>query len=475
MIKKLALTITAVCSICIAAAQKKNGQAAATITVKQLTAKADSIAYVDTASNRLVEVYADKNGRFNMQFRQAFPKSVMLWAAPPYRWAFELYVEAGDAITIETNYNDSTFFSGKGGLKQEIIYQNRQRYPDLDSRVDWDKVTPDELFDQYYKVYEQSIALLKANQQKVSPAFYNEQLINLKYRNLEARVMIPVYLKWNSKADRSDRIPARYWGIEKEVELDDKLLSNDTYTKFMCTTYVDFLRRQSFMDRGMRDTIYTGELGMEKSYALIASTYRGKLRSKALSVMFTRSLGSLKDVEAVKPLLDDYIKKYAAPEDMELVLKSYNDYAKTNVGQIPPYFELKGLDGKPVALKDFAGKVVYMDFWASWCAPCRAEMKKGSPVLHEKFKDNKDVVFLYVSIDEKADAWKAAITQDKIEGVHVLSPRGSENEVARAFNITGIPHYILIGRDGKIYDNNAPRPSEQKAYEKISEALKSDS
>ncbi|MNY65901.1 hypothetical protein D3C86_2032510 [compost metagenome] len=98
-------------------------------------------------------------------------------------------------------------------------------------------------------------------------------------------------------------------------------------------------------------------------------------------------------------------------------------------------------------------------------------MKNGSPKLHEKFKDNKDVVFLYVSIDDRADLWKKAIAEDKIEGVHVLSAGGFKSPVGQAFNINGVPHYIIIGKDGKIFDNNAPRPSQDITADKIRAAL----
>jgi len=474
MKKILALTMAACCCIGITVAQKKSGIPTATVTVKQLAEKADTIGYVDTATNQVVDVLADKKGQFTMHIPTAVPTSVMLWAQPPVLWRTELYLEAGDAVNIATDYKNNTSFSGKGSIKQKLIYEDKKRYADLYDHIDWDKVSPDEVLEEYLKAGQQSIASLKANRLQVSQAFYDEQMVTFKYENLDYCTNVPIYMRWYSKAKRSNVIPAKYWDLEKEVELNDKLLSNTAYKKYMFVAYVDYMRRKSFMERGMRDTIYKGELGIEKAYASIASTYRGKVRSAAIRERFSMSFASVKDVSVLKPLIDDYVKNYAVPEDVQPTLAKYNEYTRTNVGQIPPYFVLKGLDGKEVALKDFAGKVVYMDFWASWCGPCRSQMKEGSPVLHEKFKDNSDVVFLYVSIDEKADAWKAAIAQDKIEGVHVLSPRGSENEVGKAFNIRGIPHYILIGRDGKIFDNNAPRPTEQKAAEKINEALGQD-
>ena len=100
-------------------------------------------------------------------------------------------------------------------------------------------------------------------------------------------------------------------------------------------------------------------------------------------------------------------------------------------------------------------------------------MKNGSPKLHAKFKDNKDVVFLYISVDSKIDAWKKAIADDKIEGIHLLSQAksGSDSPIAKAFNVSGIPHYAIIGRNGRIFDNDAPRPSQDITVTRIKEAL----
>ena len=139
--------------------------------------------------------------------------------------------------------------------------------------------------------------------------------------------------------------------------------------------------------------------------------------------------------------------------------------------EVAPAFRLLDVAGNAVALQDFRGKVVYVDFWFSACTPCLAEAPAAAR-LKRRFL-GKDVVFLYISTDVVMDTWRAAIVKHQLNGpnsVHLFDPEG--RHAVRAYKVRGFPTYFLIGRDGNILQREAPRPSAGRAtIQAIEQAL----
>ena len=114
-------------------------------------------------------------------------------------------------------------------------------------------------------------------------------------------------------------------------------------------------------------------------------------------------------------------------------------------------------NGKPVSLSSFRGKYVLIDFWASWCGPCRAE-NPTVVAAHEKFK-NKNFTVLGVSLDRSKDAWLQAIKDDQLAWTQVSDLKYWANEAAAKYKVQGIPQNFLVGPDGKIVARNLRGPA----------------
>lgn len=119
-----------------------------------------------------------------------------------------------------------------------------------------------------------------------------------------------------------------------------------------------------------------------------------------------------------------------------------------SIGQMAPDFTLPSSQGEFVSLSSFRGKIVLLDFWASWCAPCLREV----PYVQEtyaKFK-HKGFEVLGVSLDNKREAWTATISKHRMSWTHVSSLEGWKCPAAIQYQVTGVPATFLIDREGKI-------------------------
>ena len=148
-----------------------------------------------------------------------------------------------------------------------------------------------------------------------------------------------------------------------------------------------------------------------------------------------------------------------ANEQTELIA-IYNQLVTLAQGAPAVDFEMQDIDGNTVRFLDVIGqgKVVYINFWATWCGPCRTEKPHFSR-LAEKHKGNPNIEFISISLDNNLRRWHSFLEAEDMPGRQFIVPAAFESEFSKIYNVRGIPRFMAFDKDGKIISINAPRPS----------------
>jgi peroxiredoxin len=181
------------------------------------------------------------------------------------------------------------------------------------------------------------------------------------------------------------------------------------------------------------------------------------------------------NLRVLKTMSTSYSKKYAdspISKTMQLqvqqIEQSYQQFKTVNTGnQLAPEITLKNPEGAEMKLSSLRGQYVLLDFWASWCRPCRKE-NPNVVALYHKYK-NKGFTVFSVSLDSNVEAWKAAIKADDLVWPHHVSDlKGWDSKMPSLYGFQGIPYTVLIDKEGKIIETNLRGNSlEQKLKELI--------
>jgi len=141
----------------------------------------------------------------------------------------------------------------------------------------------------------------------------------------------------------------------------------------------------------------------------------------------------------------------------------------TEIGVVAPLFTQNDPEGNPISLESFRGNYLLIDFWASWCGPCRKE----NPNVVAAYNKYHDMGFdiLGVSLDDNGEKWVAAIEKDGLIWSQVGDLKGWANEVGQLYGVNSIPHSILLDKEGVIIAKNL---REEELHEKLEEILNSE-
>jgi thiol-disulfide isomerase/thioredoxin len=191
---------------------------------------------------------------------------------------------------------------------------------------------------------------------------------------------------------------------------------------------------------------------LQKYYANKMNVYAKDFISKhpksLISLSETKFLNPQTDIGIYETLLTSLAKEYPDSKYVKDFESIVTDLKKLPVGSLAPEIRLATPEGKQLALSSLRGKTVLIDFWASWCGPCRKENPHVVDI-YRKYK-NKNFEIFGVSLDDNPTAWKDAIKRDNISWPQVSELKKWDSEVVKSYQVDAIPFTVLIDKEGKI-------------------------
>ena len=208
-------------------------------------------------------------------------------------------------------------------------------------------------------------------------------------------------------------------------------------------------------------------------YTQDVRSYMWETRNAARNYNFYSAIDSLNSSEYAE-MIADYTNEFNAllskVSDSEFIIEAKERIKKTTDGWMQRKSAIDNLpkEGEPAidftypdkngnefSLASFKGNLIYVDVWATWCGPCRAEIPSLQKL--EKEYHGKDITFLSISVDTDRDAWLKMVDEKELGGTQLWADGWSE--ITKSYAIFGIPRFMLFSADGNVISTNAPRPS----------------
>jgi thiol-disulfide isomerase/thioredoxin len=202
----------------------------------------------------------------------------------------------------------------------------------------------------------------------------------------------------------------------------------------------------------------------DKYFRSVAEKIR-KNPDKYASLPWVQGMPPEKYADVYEALDKGLSKKYPHDKSVKTMHEMIEKILAVAVGKEAPDIKLPTPEGKELSLSSFRGKLVLVDFWASWCGPCRTEMPNVVKV-YKKYHDKNFEIF-GVSLDQDMNRWVEAIKSDGITWPQVSDLKYWNSEVVRTYGIDGIPFTVLVDKDGKIIAKGLRGVELEKAIENV--------
>lgn len=370
------------------------------------------------------------------------------------RESVRLYVEGGDAASLTFDgANMAGSFVIDGGKSAAAKYLNNVKLIPL---PDEDYALP---FDEYRTRLaakeSDAVKLLEAMDLSGEGDFKKMETARIKYAYGAALLMYPVgHMIMSGNPDFTPE--QGYYDFIAEYVVEDKSLAAlDEYREFVA----EAMHILDADNRALTEIYPKTVAQMRYAADRLKDPQVKAVIMHHIATRYVDNFG-VKDIDELKNLYYTYVTDPASVAAFEA---KFDRWDLSRPGRMSPGFWAVDLEGKTWTLNDFKGKYVYIDMWATWCAPCRQEMPYLRQ-LESQFKDA-HIVFLGLSVDSDKAKWEKMASSGELTGTQLYL--GTQSKFQEAYRIEGIPRFILLDRNGVIISNDMSRPSDPKTAETL--------
>jgi len=397
----------------------------------------------------------NKSGSFKLNLNIKKNTKAQLRIADEYS---ELYLVLGDKLHITVNYiefDETLSYTGTGAANNNYIAKKllHDESKEEVTRV----ITSADEYKQYIDslTTERLLYIDRNRTEEMSVQFIHELIADAKYEGVNDKWMFYVDFDSSTNEIKHRPLPEDYYDFCFELPLNDT--SSLSSSQYMTAVYRCLQER---VDKKIvfADTTLPRDLSQQfwirENYDRRKALLTGDIRDHQLAQYFYLYLPYLVwQVDFCDSLVNDFYTVCNNKAYRDLVKKKYEYQRDLLSGKAAPEFNLLSSEGKKITLKSLKGKIVFIDFWASWCAPCIAGLPK-TLALQEKFKSYPEVVFVYINMGEPEPTWRNALKKFKIQNINLYASEKQERELRLKYGFGGIPHYALIDKNGTFISSN---------------------
>ena len=337
-----------------------------------------------------------------------------------------------------------------GCTKQETTYTIQGEWEGGDGKVVYLKK---DLGDKKYEILDSAIVANGSFKMQKPLGDVDERILEINgSTNIVILDSIPIHVKCITvkktvKGKEIENVRAEISGsVEQDIFKTMLLAQRD---EMLMMLGLSFMGRDENTSAAMQDSLIQMYTAMkEKTVRTIDSLVTNYPDCHATALIINNFVIKDRDLAEVEKMYEGLTPRIKNAYLGRKLKTSIDNIKKTSIGSVVPDFTLQAPDGKDVSLSDYRGKIVLLDFWASWCGPCLREVPNVKKV-YDKFHD-KGFEILSVSLDDKKDNWVNAIEKNDLNWGHVSSLKGWSCPVAKLYNVSGVPAMLLIDKEGKI-------------------------